>query len=398
MALVGCGPLTPPGSDGGTGGGSGGGGGASSGGGGGAVTGGGSGGGGGSTGGGGGVVGGGGGSTGGGGGSTGGGGGSTGGGGGSTGGGGGSTDAGVAPLTWSSISISGSTSSTPILGLSGAANDVWALQESGALFRSTGGAFQLQTTFQYGGKSLYASGGTVALVQTRRLLTCTSGCTQATDYVPFELLDSGKNYNLFGEAICGRGPSDVVAIVTDTSNVAQLFRWNGSLWTRESTDLGMRYPRGCWFDGAGVLYVVGEGMVVRYDSGAATPETLPGQAYTVYYGGADLAGEQYVVGPSHYIARRGSGSWSQIAVNTSSPSTLWAVGGLSATEAFAFGYYHSTVGNGFVWNGTSWRSAGNLLPGFGQQSQARVLFVTGPGELYVGGASSTSPLIARGRR
>jgi hypothetical protein len=383
VALVGCGPLTPPGGDAGVGGGSGGGA---------------TGGGGGATGGGGGSTGGGGGSTGGGGGSTGGGGGATGGGGGATGGGGGSTDAGLPPLTWSSISISGSTSSTPILGLSGAAGNVWALQESGALFRSTGAAFQLVTSFQYGGKGLYVSGSTVVVMQTRRLLTCTSGCTQATDYAPLELLDSGKNYNLFGETVCGRGPSDITAIVSDTNNVAQLFRWDGSTWTRESSDLGVRYPRACWYDGAGVLYVVGEAKVVRYDQGAATPETLPGQGLTVYYGGADIGGEQYVVGPSHYIARRNGGTWQQFSVSTSSPGTLWVVGGLSATEAFAFGYYHSTAGNGFTWNGSTWRNSGDLLPGFGSQSLARTLFVTGPGELYVGGASSSGPVIARGRR
>ncbi len=374
VALAGCGPLTPPAPDSGAGGGGGGG-----------------------------ALGGGGGQTGGGGGSVGGGGGAaTGGGGGSaTGGGGGSTDAGApdagfGPLTWSSVSIS-STSSTNIIGLGGVTGDVWALQESGTLFRSQSGPFLPQFTVQYGGKALYVAGGTVVIAQTRRLLTCTSGCTQETDFSPFELLNSGQNYNLFGEALCGRGPSDIVAIVSDTSNQAQLFRWDGSTWTRTDSNLGVRYPRACWFDGAGTLFVVGEGAVIRYEQGSATPEPLP-TSTTVYYGGADVAGTQYVVGPNHFIARRTGTTWTQVPLGTSSPSTLWTIGGLGPDEVFAFGYYHSTAKNGFTWNGSAWRPAGELLPGFLTQSQARVMLVTGPNELYVGGSSSTAPLVARGRR
>jgi hypothetical protein len=307
-------------------------------------------------------------------------------------------DAGVSPLQWSSIGVAGTGSSSAIVGLGGVTGDVWALQESGALLRSQNGPFELKVAFTGGGKALFVSGGTVVVALNRALRVCTSGCIAESDFDSLSLLDSGRGYNLTSEALCGRGPSDVVAIVSDTGNQAQLFEWKGAGWTRVSSSLGVRYPRACWFDVSGVLYVVGEAKVVRFEQGAATPEPLPGQALTVYPGGAHVEGNAYVVGPSHFIARRVAGTWEQVSLQTSSGTTLWAVGGLRADEVFAFGGYHSTARNGFRWNGTSWSVTGDLLPGFGPQSVAKVLHVTGPNEFYVGGGSSSAPLIARARR
>lgn len=376
VACSACGPLGPPKTDGGTGGGGslftggGTGGGFTGGGTGGGTTGGGTGGG--STGGGGGVTGGG-----------------T-GGGGATGGGGGA----LAPLVWSSMAISGATSTSYIIALSGSATDLWAAQDTGYVFHSTGGAFSLQFPIQYGVKDLYANGGTVVIVQTRSIRTCTSNCTTDTAFADYSLLNG--TYNLFGEAVCGRGPNDITVVVSDTQNMGQLFEWNGTTWTRTNSNLGIAYPRACWFDEAGVLYVVGQDEVARSEMGATTIETLSTNS-TGYYGGGSVAGTQWIVGPGHYVARRtGPATWTKFPVTTS--STLWVVGGLSANEVYAFGYWETSAGNGFKWNGTTLSPVGNLLPGTGLQSSIHAMLVTAPNELYVAGNNQSGPIIIRGRR
>jgi len=318
-------------------------------------------------------------------------------GGGTTGGGTG-TGGGSAALAWTSIGIGGSTSTSYVIALTGSATDLWAAQDTGPLFHSTGGAFTFQFSFQYGVKDLYASGGTVVMIQTRAIRTCTSGCTHDADFQQLDLLNSGMNWNLFGEAVCGTSPTNIVAVVSDTNNRGQLFEWHGSSWVRTNTNLPIDNPTHCWFDDAGHLYISGEDAVVYYDQGAATPVALSNN-FTSYTSGAFVGGSAWVVGPYDYVAKG--------AVNTFTPVTLagagqllHAVGGLSATEVFAFGYYTSTnrVGNGYRWNGTALSPVGDLIPGFGSGSTVRVVHVTGPNELYVAGGDGSGPLVARARR
>ena len=360
-----CGPLSPPRPDGGNGGG----GGFLFGGGTGGGTGGGSGGG-----------------------AMGGGGGAVGGGGGATGGGGGV----LAPLSWSSMTISGATSASYIVGISGTATDLWAVQDTGYIFHSTGGAFSLVTPIQYGAKDLYAAGGTVVIIQTRSLRTCTSNCTTETAFADFDLL--AGPYNLFGEAVCGNGPNDITAIVSDTSNQAQVFHWDGNMWTRTNSNLGVRYPRDCWFDSTGALNVVGEDFVVHSESGASSNQPLTASpSLSIYYGGEGVGGTSWVVGPSSFISRRTGSTWTQLP--QSNATTLFTVGGLSENEVYALGFWHSTAGNGFKWNGTSFTPMGaNALPNTGSGSSIRTMLVTAPNELYIAGSNNTGPIILRGRR
>ena len=310
-------------------------------------------------------------------------------GGGSTGGGGGA----VGPLTWANVSIGGVTSSSYITSISGTPTDVWAAQDTGYVFHSTGGAFSLQFPIQYGVKELYANGGTVVIVQTRSIRTCTSSCTTETAYTDFSLLNG--TFNLFGEAACGRGPNDITVIVSDTQNMAQVFHWDGTSWTRTNSNLGIAYPRACWFDEGGVLYVAGQDEVARSDSGATTIETLSNNLST-YYGGASIAGTQWVVGQSGYVGRRNGTTWTKVA--GPSTSILWAIGGLAENEMYGFGYWDSSAGNGVKWNGSVLSAAGNLLPGTGSQSTIHTMLVTGPNEIYAAGNNQSGPIIVRGRR
>lgn len=313
-------------------------------------------------------------------------------GGGATGGGGGGA---LAPLTWSSMSISGATSSSYIIGLSGNATDLWAVQDTGYLFHSTGAGFSLVSPIQYGAKGLYAAGGTVVILQNRGFKTCTSNCINDAAFTEFSLV--GLPGNLTGEAICGREGNDITAIVSDTNYMGQVFHWNGAAWSLTDSNLGVRYPRACWFDSAGGLNVVGQDQVVRSEQGANTPEPLSTTS-TTYYGGREVAGTSWVVGQSHYVARKLSGAWTPFTVSGST-TTLYVVGGLSQNEVYAFGYYSSTVGSGFKWNGTTLSPMGpNGLPNTGLQSNIRAMLVTAPNELYVAGSNTSGPIIIRGRR
>jgi hypothetical protein len=329
-------------------------------------------------------------------------------GGGATGGGGmtggGSTTgggAGLPLLTWAAMGISGVTSNSYIIGFSGAANDLWAVQDTGHLFHSTGGAFTRHFAFQYGARDLYASGGTVVMIQTRSIRTCVapSPCTQDSDFQQLDLLNSGMNWNFFGEALCGRGPNDITAIVSDTTNNALLFTWNGTSWSR-GPSLGIAYPQACWFDANGGLYVSGQDAVLFYDQGAGSLATLSSN-FTGYNRGAVVDGTSWLSGPYDYVARGTGTSFTPVVpIGGGGNQLLWTVGGLRSDEVFALGYYQATnaVGIGFKWNGTQLRPVGNLIPGFGQGATARVIHVTEPNELFVAGGDSSGPLITRGRR
>lgn len=301
-------------------------------------------------------------------------------------------------MTWVSMGISGATSSSYIIAMSGSSTDLWAVQDTGHLFHSTGGVFAWQFAFQYGAKDLYASGGTVVMIQTRAIRTCTSGCTQDADFQTLDLLNSGMNWNLFGEALCGRGPNQISAVVSDTNNRGQLFEWNGATWTRTNTNLPIDEPRACWFDANGGLYIAGRDAVVFYDQGAASAAALSND-FTGYTGGAVVDGQAYIVGPSDYVARGTGTNFTRISM-PGAGQLFHAVGGLSGSEVFAVGYYTSTnsVGNGLLWNGSQFRPLGDKFPGFGSGSTARVVHVTTPTEIFIAGGDGSGPLIARGRR
>ncbi|PZR18779.1 MAG: hypothetical protein DI536_02550 [Archangium gephyra] len=312
-------------------------------------------------------------------------------------GGGSGVDAGLAPLTWSNMAISGATSTSYVIGLSGEKNNLWAVQDTGHLFRSTTGGFVHQFSFPYGAHDVYASGNLVVLLQTRAIRTCITDCTQLANFAQFDLLNSGANLNLFGETLCGQGTSRVVAIVSDTDNDAQVMEWNGSTWTRTASDIGVRYPRGCWFDEQDRLWVIGQDAVVFDDGGAFTPIPLSSN-FTTYTAGVSFAGTQWLAGQYGYVASVAGTTVTPR--NSGGDNILWAAGGLSADEIFFFGYWTGTnaVGNGFKWDGSQLRPVGNLLPSFGSGSTVRVIHKVSDTELYVAGTNGSGPAIVRGRR
>ncbi|MGV3619545.1 MAG: hypothetical protein ACO1OB_01940 [Archangium sp.] len=320
----------------------------------------------------------------------------TGGGMGTTGGGSG-VDAGLPPLTWANMAIAGATSSSYLIGLSGDQGNLWAVQDTGHLFRATTGGFVHQFSFPYGAHDIYASGNMVVILQTRAILTCTTDCTQLANYAELDLLNSGANWNLFGETLCGEGTSRVVAVVSDTDSQAQLMEWNGSTWARTANDIGVRYPRGCWFDEQNRLWVIGEDGVVFEDAGAFTPIVLSNN-FTTYTSGVSFGATNWVAGGNGYVA---SGTGATLTPLTSNGNNLlWAAGGLRSDEIFFLGYWTSTngVGSGYRWDGVQLKPMGNLLPSFGSGSTVRVIHKVSDTELYLAGSNGSGPAIVRGRR
>ena len=132
-----------------------------------------------------------------------------------------------------------------------------------------------------------------------------------------------------------------------------------------------------------------------YDGATATPQPVAG-SQTYFFGGFDLEGTSWVVGEDAAVARRVNNLWTKL--NTTGTNSLYAVGGLRPDEIFAFGYFATNAGNGYLWNGSALVPTGELLPNTGTGSVIRRLLVTSPGGLFVAGANSSGPLILRGRR
>ncbi|HEY0881179.1 MAG TPA: hypothetical protein VGD87_06605, partial [Archangium sp.] len=282
--------------------------------------------------------------------------------------------------------------------LGGSSSDLWAIQDTGHLFRSTGGAFNWVFTMQYGAKALYAKNNTVVIVQTRSIRTCppTNNCTVEASYETFALLNSGANLNLFGEAACGQAANDITVVVSDVNNMAGLIHWDGMTWTRTNANLGIRYPRACFYDSAGRLHVVGEDGIAIEEEGAITIEPITTNL-TNFSGTTLSEGQYFAVGYNALWRKPMGGTWTQFPLPTT--QTLHVAVGLLPNELYMLGYFNSTNGSGWKWNGTTFVAAGTtLLPSTGSQSLIRTSLVTSPTEFFLGGSNTAGPLIVRARR
>lgn len=360
-AFVACGPLSPPNTDAGAGGGGAVGGGSGGGAGGGAVGGGG-----------GGAL------------------------GGGTGGGmqdAGTPDAGLGAFQFGQVLINGTTSSSAIVGLGGVAGDVWALQESGDLLHSSGGPFSSLFKFTGGGRDLYVNGSTVVVALWRALRVCTANCTSEAAFSDFDLVSLG----LDAFAVCGRG-TDVYAITEDTMYGGGLYQFSTGQWMSVGA-LPIRYPRSCWVDDAGVLWVTGGGGVVRYDGQSATYEALtPQDTSLTFYGGASVGGETWAAGAGQRIARRGSGGWTVEQHPPTGTTTLNAIGGVP-DAVFALGSVtQGTAVRYLTWDGGTWTEHRDALPGLPGFGAGNVVLPISERELYLGGVNDTAPWIVRGTR
>jgi hypothetical protein len=285
------------------------------------------------------------------------------------------------------------TGSGPIIAISGTATNLYALQDNGNLYHSTGGAFSLVTTFAGGVKDLHVEGSLIVVLRYRAILFCSNNCTSESAFTSIDLVALG----LDAEAACGLDASHLAVVVSDTSSMGQIYEWNGTSFLRTNTNLGIRYPRHCWYEPSGAINIAGENKVVFWDQGAATPQTLiPSGNAVTFFGGFTTTDSAWAAGQNGNVQRRMGSTWTALTTSTTNP--MFTVGGPSANEIYAFGLFSSAYGNGFKWNGMTLAATGDILPNGGQQSVFQSILVTGPNEMYVGGQNTSGPVIARGRR
>lgn len=315
--------------------------------------------------------------------------------------GGGGTIGEPTPLVWSTVGMQDTTSSLAVVAISGDTNDVYAGQEFGDLFHSTGGGFAKLFRFSSGIRSIYASGGTVVVVSGGEIRTCKSNCTTEAAFATLSLNNSAMNWNFFGKAACGDRADHVMVIVTDRTSAAagQVIEWNGSTWTRTNSNLGIANPTACWFDGQGNYFVSGDDKVVFVENGSSTPINFSTNN-TSYRGGATIDGVTWVVGPNLFVAKGTGLAIAKVDTGHTVSQTLSSALAVTSDEVYLLGFFSSTngIGAGLKWNGAGFTTVGTSLPSFGQQSGVRVTHRTSAKEVFVVGADSDGPLIIRGRR
>ncbi|MGV3619546.1 MAG: hypothetical protein ACO1OB_01945 [Archangium sp.] len=305
------------------------------------------------------------------------------------------------PLVWSTMALADTTSSLAVVAISGDTNDVYAGQELGDFFHSTGGGFAKLFRFSTGIRGIYASGGTVVMVSSGEIRTCTSNCTTEAAFTTLSLSNSAINWSFFGKAACGEGPNHIVVIVTDRTSAAagQVIEWDGNTWTRTNSNLGISNPTSCWFDGNGNYYVSGDDKIVFVENGSSTPIDFSTNNSS-YRGGTTIDGVTWVVGPNLFVAKGTGLAIAKVDTGHIVSQTLSSVVAATADEVYLLGYYSSTngLGAGLKWNGTGFTAVGSSLPNFGAQSSVRVTHRTGANEIFVAGSDADGPLIIRGRR
>ncbi len=297
-------------------------------------------------------------------------------------------------VSWEQLALVGAGEARPVA-LTGAQHDVWAALENGQLFRSTGGDFSEAVQFS-AARDLFVTGGTVVLLQTRFLRTCTSGCDEATSYDQLDLNNSAANWNYFGVALCGEGPEHIVAVTTDTANAGKLFEWNGQTWSL-GTSIPIYAPESCWFGPDGALYVAGSGGVVHLAHGAMTAIAL-GESGGYVSRGVTLDGTAWAVGAKNLVAKGTGIELTELPTDELS-NVLLAAGGFSGDEVYLLGSYSNLTGPGYVWNGAELKPLGRALPPFDSSAGiVRAMLRTGPQELFIAGTVGLTPVILRGRK
>lgn len=294
------------------------------------------------------------------------------------------------------MSLSGSGSSTGIVGVGATATELWAIQRSGTLYRAKTGGLQALFDFARTAVDLFAAEDVVVVMQERALASCRPlqvDCAAQMNWTYFDLLTPNND---FAEGLCGTSATQVYAVTSNGSNVGGLYQWNGTTWSVLDRNLPIVYPTGCWVDGTSV-FVAGRDGVVRYQAGAATFERMS-STLTGYYAGATIGGQQWVVGESRRIGRRqADGTWTLVSGPMANTGILKAVGAPTANEGWAFGSAWNDS-SGLAWNGSQWLTMTSPLLGFGAQSIVSRVFVRSANEVYITGSNSNGPVVLRGTR
>lgn len=314
--------------------------------------------------------------------------------------GGGTAGDGGVPWTWATVSVTGATSSSGIVGIGATSSELWGVQGDGRVYRAMTGGFTALFVLQSGANDLFVSAARMVISQPRALRTCNRmnmNCTVANEWETFDLVTPNND---FSAGVCGRSGTDIYALTTNTSDTGGLYHYDGADWTALDRTLALKSPRACWFEGA-VLWIAGEDGVLRYDAGAGSFERItggPGIAPVQFFGGVAIGGVVYAVGQEGLVARRVGGTWSIVNGPVSLTGPLRAIGGPTADELWAVGGTFSAGLSGYEWHGSSWAAQTAPMSGFGSQSSVNRVFMRTANELYFAGHSATAPVVLRATR
>lgn len=314
------------------------------------------------------------------------------GGGGGSGGGGSTTDG----WTFSTMALNGApTSAGPIVGLVEAQNgDVFAMSQSGTLYRSTGGS-RFEALFTLTG--LYAldfdgtADGPMFAISTVYFWRCLSNCAEAASWERIPGTGSGFGFT----ALCVASSTDVLVLGEQGSfNDGFYSTWNGALLSGRNT-LDADGPNACWKNVNGELIIAADQAVVRYtpSDSSFTTETAPAKSWR---GGGSGGGRDWLSGTGPTIAEHSDGgtTWNAVYAPVGVASLVTEIIGISPTLAFGFAST-SNDQHGFRFDGTRWQVMTPDLPG--EMTEVNASLRTTSGVIYVGGRDSDfNPVIIRG--
>jgi len=280
--------------------------------------------------------------------------------------------------------------------------------DNSKLYRSTGAAFNELADFTLSSiNDVHVSpAGKVFVVSSGRNAShCLSAdCSVAAN---FTTAMTASTLDVF-VSLCGVGERVMAVGNRDSGSTGVLYEFDGvGAWMKVSNNLGISSASECQIGPGGEVYVVGSLGVVRYESGALTPENinLNGQlaagwnSIALGLRNGAIVEAMIVGGGSGYrFARRdqATSSWNSLMPQTTG-STLSTVVALGPPEFLAAGS-GSGAANRFVSrNGTVWAPA--MPPPPNTISSVRDASVTDAREVFLVGVDSSSAYtIIRGRR
>lgn len=279
--------------------------------------------------------------------------------------------------------------------------------DSGKLYRSTGAAFVELTGFVLNGLTdLYVSptGKVYAVTQGRTAAHCLAAdCSTAAAFTTVMSAAAGATETFRG--LCGAGER-VVAYGTRDTSIGVLYEFDGvGAWTKVSNNLGISTPQDCALGPAGEVFVIGEAGIVRYETGATTPETidLMGQPAATWRSIALVVRQGAIVeafavggGSGYRFARRNNqtATWTSLPPNPTAGSVLNTVLAIRPDEFLAAGTGTTRF---MAWNGAAWGPAMPAPPN--TISTIRDAWVTDEREVFLVGLDGANAYtIIRGRR
>lgn len=274
----------------------------------------------------------------------------------------GSSDAGDRPILWGTMAGANNRYLHDVHG--SAPNNVYAVGDLGQIHRFDGA--QWTVVYQDNSNlSLHgiwvAPTGEVFAAGEGMIVSCTSGCTQPSDFVR-----TSANATLYG--VCGLSAQQVYAsgVAGNPGVYGALWQRSGGTWSAVSTNNGTFYNTKCWVAPDGAVFAAAQSKAVRFKSASFVAEPVDYTGWSA----SDIANQffedvwgdgtsVFAVGSRRRIIGRNpaTGNWSFV-FNPNGVNTFLTVAGPGPGEAFAAGRF-ITGQQLALWRGTGWAFAPN---------------------------------------